>query len=103
MLLKRSKLPESTEFLNDVPARPMDSPTGELTEALQLAIDALRTEYREVFLLYHEQALPYDEIALVVKHPVGTVKTWLHRARQQVQTELQRLGHMPTAGQDETG
>ncbi len=92
---KRAKLPEPTEFLHDVPARPADTPANELTAALRQVIDALRAEYREVFLLYHEQALPYDEIAVAVDRPVGTVKTWLHRARQQVLGELQRLGHVP--------
>lgn len=92
---KRARLPEPTEFLHDVPARPADTPAGELTTALRHVIDALRAEYREVFLLFHEQALPYEEIAAAVDRPVGTVKTWLHRARQQVLSELQRLGHVP--------
>ena len=92
---KRARLPEPTEHLGDVPARPTDAPPGELTAALRCVIDALRPEYREVFLLFHEQALPYDEIAAAVDRPVGTVKTWLHRARQQVLGELQRLGHVP--------
>ena len=34
-----------------------------------------------VFTLYHEQNLPYEEIAQALNRPVGTVKTWLHRAR----------------------
>ncbi len=92
---KRARLPEPTEFLHDVPARPADTPAGELTTALRHAIDALRAEYREVFLLFHEHALPYEEIAAAVDRPVGTVKTWLHRARQEVLSELQRLGHVP--------
>jgi RNA polymerase sigma factor (sigma-70 family) len=94
-MLKRSKLPKLTEFLADAPARPADSPAGELTEALSTAITALRSDYREVFLLYHEQALPYEEIAEIVDRPVGTIKTWLHRARLQVLAELQRLGLAP--------
>ena len=43
------------------PARPVrpDDLAGELDRAL----DRLRPEYRLVFALYHEQALPYEEIA----------------------------------------
>ena len=42
--------------------------------------------------LYHEQGLPYDEIAGAVGRPVGTVKTWLHRARGELAETLSRRG-----------
>ena len=45
-----------------------------------------------VFVLFHEQGLPYEEIASVVGRPVGTVKTWLHRARAQLADDLSRRG-----------
>jgi RNA polymerase sigma-70 factor (ECF subfamily) len=45
-----------------------------------------------VFALYHEQSMSYEEIALAVSRPVGTVKTWLHRARAQLAEELSRRG-----------
>ena len=91
---KRGRIPEPTEFLQDVPSRPADSPAEELTTALQTAINTLRDDYREVFILFHEQGQPYDEIAVVVGRPVGTVKTWLHRARVQVLNELKLHGHI---------
>jgi RNA polymerase sigma-70 factor (ECF subfamily) len=59
---------------------------------LQRALGGLRAEYRMVFVLFHEQNLPYDEIARVVSRPVGTIKTWLHRARAQLAQELSRRG-----------
>ena len=91
---KRGRIPEPTEFLQDVPSRPSDAPDGELTTALQAAINGLRDDYREVFILFHEQGQPYDEIAVAVGRPVGTVKTWLHRARLQVLSELKQSGHV---------
>ena len=36
--------------------------------------------------------LSYDEIARAVTRPVGTVKTWLHRARAQLAEDLSRRG-----------
>ena len=45
-----------------------------------------------VFLLFHEQNLSYDEIAQSVERPVGTVKTWLHRARAELADHLARKG-----------
>ena len=43
-------------------------------------------------MLFHSQHLSYDEIALVVTRPVGTVKTWLHCARAQLAEQLSRRG-----------
>ena len=56
------------------------------------AIARLRPEYRLVFLLFHEQNLSYEEIALSAGRPVGTVKTWLHRARAELAEHLIRRG-----------
>ena len=64
----------------------------DLAGELERALDGLRPEYRLVFVLFHSQHLSYDEIALVVTRPVGTVKTWLHRARAQLAEELNRRG-----------
>ena len=45
-----------------------------------------------VFTLFHEQNLAYDDIASAVGRPVGTVKTWLHRARAELADHLSRRG-----------
>lgn len=65
-----------------------DDLAGELERALQ----GLRPEYRLVFALYHEQGLAYEEIAATVDRPIGTVKTWLHRARGELANALERRG-----------
>lgn len=92
---KRRAVPEPTEYLQDVPGRPADAPNAELTTAIREAVDELRPEYREVFVLFHEQARSYEEIAEIVGRPVGTVKTWLHRARLELLAELTRRGLAP--------
>jgi RNA polymerase sigma-70 factor (ECF subfamily) len=89
------RVPEPVEFLQDVPARPSDEAPRELTTAIQTAVDSLRQDYREVFVLFHERGQSYEEISLEVDRPVGTVKTWLHRARGQVLEHLRRLGLAP--------
>jgi RNA polymerase sigma-70 factor (ECF subfamily) len=92
---RRRRVPEPVDYLQDVPGRPAEKPADELTEAIRAAVDDLRPEYREVFVLFHEHGRPYDEIAEVVGRPVGTVKTWLHRGRGHVLTELRRRGLAP--------
>ena len=54
-----------------------------------------RGDYREVFVLFHEQGQSYEEIAEVVDRPVGTVKTWLHRARLELLERLRSRGFVP--------
>lgn len=61
-----------------------------LAEEVQLALLRLRPEHREAFVLFHENDLSYDQIAAVTQRPLGTVKTWIHQARQQLMAQLRR-------------
>ncbi len=69
-------------------------PAGEreLVEEVELALDQLREEYRQAFLLFHEQQLSYAEIGEALGCPVGTVKTWVHRARREMAEWIRRRG-----------
>jgi len=69
----------------------------ELAEELQLALVGLREEYRISFVLYHHQQMSLPEIAEIFDCPVGTVKTWLHRARRQLAVHLTERGLSPVA------
>jgi RNA polymerase sigma factor (sigma-70 family) len=53
---------------------------------------------RDALLLYALAELSYEEIALALDVPVGTVRTWLHRARLTARVHLERL---PTACEPE--
>jgi RNA polymerase sigma-70 factor (ECF subfamily) len=64
----------------------------DLAGELERALSCLRPEYRLVFVLFHEQNLMYEEIAQAISRPVGTVKTWLHRARAQLAENLSSRG-----------
>jgi RNA polymerase sigma-70 factor (ECF subfamily) len=68
------------------------SDPDDLAGELERALNDLRPEYRLVFVLFHEQNLMYDEIAQAIARPVGTVKTWLHRARAQMAESLSQRG-----------
>jgi RNA polymerase sigma-70 factor (ECF subfamily) len=48
------------------------------------ALGKLRREYREVFVLRQIQGLSVQEVAEILGMPEGTVKTNLHRARNQL-------------------
>lgn len=89
---RRVRRPELADYLQDTAAGPAPDDSAELVAEIQAAVTALRPEYRAVFVLFHEQGRPYDEIAAGLGRPVGTVKTWLHRARLEVLEHLKRRG-----------
>ena len=49
-----------------------------------VALSGMRTEYRQAFLLFHQDEMSYQEIAAALDRPIGTVKTWVHRARREM-------------------
>ena len=81
----------SSKKLGPTSGSPEDD-ASELTREIQAAMHELRWEYRSVFVMFHDQGLPYEEIAEALEKPVGTVKTWLHRARLEVLDRLRRRG-----------
>ena len=95
-LAKRARRPTPGESAEDqIDHRPgLDDP-DDLAGELGKAIDRLRPQYRAVFILFHEQGLPYEEIAIALDRPIGTVKTWLHRARSELAESLTRRGVHP--------
>jgi RNA polymerase sigma-70 factor (ECF subfamily) len=53
----------------------------ETKEALRAALERLPPLWRLVLALRHQEELSYQEIAAVTGLPLGTVKTYLFRAR----------------------
>lgn len=60
----------------------------ELGSAIEQAIGKLRPEYRACIILRHIEDRPYEEIADILDLPLGTVKTYIHRARAELQDAL---------------
>lgn len=61
----------------------------ELGGQIERAIAQLRPEYRSCIVLRHVEGYPYDEIAEILELPLGTVKTYIHRARVELRTILE--------------
>ncbi len=96
---QRDKLPELADYLHETADhRPADD-AAEVAREIRAAVEALRPDYRDVFILFHEFGQSYDEIAAAVERPVGTIKTWLHRARLEIVERLRQRGFIPTNGQ----
>ena len=63
----------------------------ELGGMIEQAIGQLRPEYRSCILLRHVEGRAYEEIAEILNLPLGTVKTYIHRARNELRQALAHL------------
>jgi len=63
----------------------------EIGTHIEEAIGRLRVEYRTAILLCHVEGRPYDEVAQIMNVPLGTVKTYIHRARNELKKQLAHL------------
>ncbi len=63
----------------------------DLQDSIQKAVQRLPAIYRDVVALYYFSQLSVQEVADVLGIPEATVKTRLHRAREQLRRELAAL------------
>lgn len=63
----------------------------EMGAAIEKAISSLRPEYRSCIMLRHVEGRSYEEIAATLDLPLGTVKTYIHRARHELREALDDL------------
>jgi RNA polymerase sigma factor (sigma-70 family) len=64
------------------------SQTREVQETVQRAIQALSPDHQMVVTLHHLEGMPVEEIAKIMKCSVGTVKSRLSRARDNLRRKL---------------
>lgn len=67
----------------------------ETVEAVRQAVLMLPPHYREVVVLCHLQEMSYDDAAVVIGCPVGTVRSRLHRARTLLWERLHEVAAAP--------
>jgi RNA polymerase sigma factor (sigma-70 family) len=91
-IAQRAKRPELVDYLHDTLADAPADDSAELLAEIRAGLGELRLEYRTVFVLFHEQGQPYEDIAQALGRPVGTIKTWLHRARLEILERLRQRG-----------
>ena len=83
--LARRKIPEQSLPFAPADDRWTDETDAQhLLEEMQLVLQDLPENHRRAFELFHQRRLSYAEIATELKIPHGTVKTWVHRARNEL-------------------
>jgi RNA polymerase sigma-70 factor, ECF subfamily len=65
--------------------------SGETTAALHRTVRELPERYRDVIILCDLEERSYEDVARLIGHPVGTVRSRLHRARALLSAKLKRL------------
>jgi RNA polymerase sigma-70 factor (ECF subfamily) len=66
-----------------------DADRAALAEEMRRVLNTMRPEWRDAFCLFHEAGLSYLEISDRLECPLGTVKSWVHRARAELVRQLQ--------------
>lgn len=65
----------------------------QLKSRLRAAIEALSPIYQTVITLRYVEDFSYEEIAQALNLPLNTVRTQLHRAKQQLKLKLEKEAH----------
>lgn len=84
--LNRRKRRNEVELLpvhaGEALVRPTDS--LDIPEQIRRCVGKLSDRYASIITLYYLQGISYEEIAQVMRIPMGTLKTWMFRARKQL-------------------
>jgi RNA polymerase sigma-70 factor (ECF subfamily) len=94
--LNRRKRRNEVEFLpiHEKQEIPASREHFDLPDLLRRCIAKLPTRYESVVDLYYFKETPYEEIAKDLHIPMGTLKIWMHRARKQLKSILEKELHI---------
>ena len=69
----------------------MESP--DMPEMIRRCVRRLPDRYVQIITLYYLKGVSYEEIAQVMDIPMGTLKTWMFRARKQLRGVVEEEMH----------
>lgn len=101
---KKVKTPQTLDFNDPMAVQEKDILGGtvemnwddlamNLGDEVTKAMDALPAEFREIILLCDIEGFTYEEIAEILEVPIGTVRSRLFRARNELKGKLSRYAH----------
>jgi len=86
--------PEFTAAVDSVPALQCSDPESGLETDVSEMLSQLPEKYRQVISLFYMEQRSYEEVAALLGLPLGTVKTFLYRAKKEL---LRIFCRRPTA------
>ncbi len=69
------------QIADDRPNAQQHVEKGERMSTIKTAMDRLPLHQRAILMMYHAEAMSYEDIAETLRLPIGTVKSRLNRAR----------------------
>jgi RNA polymerase sigma-70 factor (ECF subfamily) len=93
--IKRRRRTNAVSLEDLPPKMDVSTPSGEdsdsgLTRNLRLALEALHPRYRIPIILKDVEGYSQEEIAVIIKRPVGTVKARISRGRAMLRRRLEK-------------
>lgn len=88
-----ASIEQARELVGEEPADRTPAPGERLEQQeraaqVRAALDRLSPEHRSILVLREIEGCAYEQIAEVLDVPVGTIRSRLHRARQQLREQL---------------
>lgn len=88
---RRNEVEQELQHHTETSEEPAENP--DMPEMIRRCVNRLPDRYVQIITLYYLKGISYEEIAQVMNIPMGTLKTWMFRARKQlrgvVEQELQ--------------
>jgi len=76
--------PELAEAIDSVPTLQSSGPESGLEMDVRQMVSQLPEKYRQVITLFYLEQKSYEEVAALLGVPLGTVKTFLYRAKKEL-------------------
>ncbi len=79
---------EPMDMASPAPSPDLLACAADLSTAVQQAVHKLPLLQREALILREYEKLEYEEIAKILQAPIGTIKTLIYRAKENLRAEL---------------
>ncbi|GMU93973.1 MAG: RNA polymerase sigma24 factor [Candidatus Hydrogenedentota bacterium] len=85
---RRGEVELTPVHANEVATQPEEA--SDTPELIRRCVTRLPERYAMIVTLYYLQEVSYEEIAEIMNIPMGTLKTWMHRARRQLRKIVEK-------------
>lgn len=85
---RRGEVELTPAHADDAAEEPSDS--SDMPDLIRRCVTRLPERYATIVSMYYLQEVPYEEIAEAMRIPMGTLKTWMHRARLQLRKIVEK-------------
>lgn len=85
---RRNEVPLQADHIAEKTGEEVE--TREMAELVRKCVGKLSTRYEKIVTLYYLEQEPYERIAHEMDVPIGTLKTWMYRARKELRHSVEQ-------------